>query len=214
MSTHPITTPIAVLGTVDVLELRRRINATAPGILASFRTHRASRTLVGRAVVRLSPAARAALESLDGHHAADAPAPPTCYARANAQRVLTGASIPPDDRPEFEAELKPTRDPADVAHLAREFENGESRLLPGTEATRRGVGQPRLYHPSQLVGDVGVDSAADSLAVAAAWLSRELGIDMQIGSVSAATTRKLSEAKGLRLVRRGVASGQSPVGRR
>lgn len=203
MSTHPITTPVAVLGTVDVLELRRRINATAPGILASFRTTRASRALVGRAphhaaIVRLSPAARAALEGLDTEPAA----PPTCYARANAQRVLTGASIPADDRPEFEAELKPTRDPADVAHLAREFENGESRLLPGTEATRRGVGQPRLYHPSQLVGDVGVDSAADSLAVAAAWLSRELGIDMQIGSVSAATTRKLSEAKGLRLVRR------------
>jgi hypothetical protein len=115
--------------------------------------------------------------------------------------VLTGTDIPPDDRGAFEATLRPTRDLHDVAHLAREFAEGQSRLVPGPEAARRGVAHARLYHPSQMAGGVGHDSAVDTLATAAAWLSRELGIDMQIGSVSASVSRKLSEAKGLRLVR-------------
>jgi hypothetical protein len=182
-------------------EIRRRINAAAPGILATFR-RTSLKFRVGRAIVTLSPAAAAALARDEADAHADQPtAPPTCYARDNARRVLTGTDIPPDDRGAFEATLRPTRDLHDVAHLAREFAEGQSRLVPGPEAARRGVAHARLYHPSQMAGGVGHDSAVDTLATAAAWLSRELGIDMQIGSVSASVSRKLSEAKGLRLVR-------------
>lgn len=109
----------------------------------------------------------------------------------NGKVVLTGEQIAGSQREGFVASLVTTSDPSDRAHLERDPVAGVPRELdeawvladPGLLRSRYHgrtlPGELRRYHPSQVTSrGIAYDSMFDGAALTAAYLQRELGIDL------------------------------------